>query len=153
MTIIFGLGNPNRCDDAVGLMILDALRAMDLPAGVQLRHHLGDGMGLVNALAETHHAIICDAVRGGQPGQLVTLDCSQALLPEQPFMSSSHGFGLAEAVEMARVMNMLPPKCFIVGVYVASLTTGYAVSQPVQDAIPASVQWITRHLDLDLLHG
>ena len=148
MTVVFGIGNPNRSDDAVGPLILDALQAAELPEGVELIPFMGDGTGLTLALQNCRRAILIDAVLdNGPPGDLVIIDCNNQQLPPQQYLCSSHGFGLGEAIEMARALGTLPPWCFILGVRASKLETGHELSREVQDAIPRAVAWVTQQLN------
>ena len=47
---------------------------------------------------------------------------------------STHGFGLAEAIEMARAMGSLPATCIVYAVEGAGFETGEPMSEPVADA-------------------
>jgi hydrogenase maturation protease len=44
---------------------------------------------------------------------------------------STHGFGLAEAIELARALGGLPPRCVVYAIEGSSFEEGAALSPPV----------------------
>ena len=147
MTHVFGIGNPNRSDDAAGPLVLAALGAMPLPHDAQLIPYMCDGAGLTLALENCKRAILIDAITSdGPPGELVIIDCNSRQLPPQQYLCSSHGFGLGEALEMARALETLPPWCYILGIRAEKLETGHLISPRVRAAIPRAATWVSQHL-------
>jgi hydrogenase maturation protease len=60
-----------------------------------------------------------------------------APLPQGAFNLSTHGFGLAEAIELARALDQLPPRCVVYAVEAGSVVVGAPLSPPVAAAVPA----------------
>ncbi|MBI1396896.1 MAG: hydrogenase maturation protease [Betaproteobacteria bacterium] len=133
-TVVIGVGNAMQGDDAVGLVVA---RALVDRAGVPVEEHDGEAAGLIDLLRGRTVAIIVDAVRGPAPGDVRRLDVSDAPLPAGWSPFSSHGFGVAEAVELARALGVLPRLCVIYGVGGAAFATGESLSPPVRAAVPA----------------
>ncbi len=50
-------------------------------------------------------------------------------------MNSSHAFGLAQAVELARTLKALPPRLLIFGIEAVIFDPGATVSGAVQDGV------------------
>lgn len=147
MIRIFGIGNPNRSDDAVGPMVLAALAAQKLPPEVNLVPFMGDGLSLTAALQDCEAAILIDAVLADGPvGSLEIIDCNTSKIPPQNYLCSSHGFGLGEAVEMARNLGLLPPRCYILGIRANRLGIGHHLSPAVRAAVPKAISWIQQEL-------
>ena len=55
-------------------------------------------------------------------------------VPAKFFHYSTHAFSMAEAIELARAMNTLPPKLFIYGIESANFSAGVGISHAVQEA-------------------
>jgi len=111
--LILGIGNRFRVDDGVGLAVAERLRALGFPAG----EHSGEGAGLMEAWEGQDRVIIADATQSGAPpGTIRRLDAAEERLETGLFRYSSHLFGLAEAVEMARALGRLPRDLVIWGI-------------------------------------
>jgi hydrogenase maturation protease len=124
---IIGIGHPDRGDDAIGRIVAARLapRAGD---GVDVIGLDGEATALLERLGETEHAIVVDAVlSGAPPGTIRRFDVVRQALPTGTGLSS-HGFGLAEAVELARALGRLPARCTVFAVEAASFDHGAPLS-------------------------
>jgi hydrogenase maturation protease len=70
---IVGLGNPLLKDDGIGPRVVRELQRGGLPQGVQAVEAGGSLYQYWEALAESRHVIVVDAVRGGHPPGTVYL--------------------------------------------------------------------------------
>ncbi len=132
MTRIIGCGTPHRGDDAAGLLVARQLGAQE---------HSADGLSLIDAWQGCDEVILIDAViTGAQPGEISTWDGRDAPVIPSVYRSSSHTFGVAEAIQLARVLGKLPPKLTIYGIEAASFILGAPPSPPVATAIGQLVQ-------------
>ena len=131
--LILGVGNPFRSDDGVGPFVAARLAAAGWPA----RAHAGDGTGILDAMAEAGHLVLVDATRSGAaPGTRVSFGGHDPL-PADLFHYSTHRFGLAEAVETARALGMLPARLTVHGIEGAAFGPGARLSAPVAAAAGA----------------
>lgn len=145
--LVIGVGNPLRGDDAVGPAVLEALSQESLPQGVVLHNIGGDAADLIDLLEDGRAAVIVDAVAADEEvGKVLTIDCVQPL-PQQQFLSSSHAFGVAEGVELARTLGQLPSPCFIVGITANKWAMGGGLSQPMKEAVPRAVAVVKEKLN------
>ncbi|TMM39775.1 MAG: hydrogenase maturation protease [Actinobacteria bacterium] len=147
-TVVIGVGNPYRRDDGVGSAVAELLR--DLP-GVEVAQSLGETTDLMELwdgadLAILVDAILVDAVRTGpaRPGRIHRLSVPAAGCGA----ASTHGPGLGEAVELARVLDRLPARLVLYAVEVTDVGHGRGLSLPVAAAsrrlaerIRAEVSW------------
>jgi hydrogenase maturation protease len=130
--LILGYGNDNRCDDAAGLVAARRLRSMGFDA-VELQ---GDAMELMEAWSGQPEAIVIDAVTtGAQPGTITVWEPNRTSLPPDRFPCSTHGLGLAEAVELARVLARLPGHLTIYGIEAGRFDRGGPLSPEVDEAV------------------
>ncbi|WP_405054302.1 hydrogenase maturation protease [Telmatospirillum sp.] len=128
--LVIGVGNSWRRDDGVGAEVVERLRGklptLELP---------GEGTELIEAWRDTGWVIVIDAMRSGGPvGTILHIDAAAGPLPKGRFSCLSHQFGLAEAVEMARLLGRLPPKIEIYGIEAADLGQGKGLSPAVEAA-------------------
>lgn len=111
--LIIGLGNLQRGDDAAGLMVVQRLRERGIPAIA----HAGNMLDLIEIWKNSDSAIVIDAVcTGAAPGTVHIWDPATTSLLKELFRSSTHEFGLADAVELARTLNCLPQRLTIFGI-------------------------------------
>jgi len=134
------VGNEYRSDDAAGLLVARRLREWSLP-GVEVREHDGEAASLMEAWRGAGEVILVDAVvTDAIPGQIVRLDAHAQPLPRALFRCSTHAFGVAEAIELARALGELPPRFIVYGVGGTSWAPGAACSQEVLSAIATIAQ-------------
>ncbi|MCS7026408.1 MAG: hydrogenase maturation protease [Bryobacteraceae bacterium] len=133
--VILGYGSPDRGDDAAGLLVAKHLRS-HLPAGADIRSIASDGTALLAAWQNAGAAIVIDAVvSGAQPGTIHRL-ASWRSLPQSFRFASSHSFGLAEAVQLAETLQILPPHLVIYGIEAGQFELGRGLSPQVESALP-----------------
>lgn len=144
--VVIGVGNPWRRDDGAGPAVATALRTHlgDRAAVVELD---GEAARLVDAWDGADLAVVVDAVRtGAVPGTVHLLDAGGPDLPldrSRPG-TSSHGLGVAEAVELARALGRLPRRLVLVGIEGSDFGPGAdltaAVAATVEPAARAVVE-------------
>lgn len=126
-----GVGNPMRQDDGVGPWLADRLAA----GGLRAKAWTGDGAWLIDLFAREPALVLIDATRSGAaPGTIHRLDAFAEPLPRPFFANSTHEFGLAEAVEVARRLGLLPAELRVVGIEGAAFGPGTGLSPEVECA-------------------
>ncbi len=134
--LLVGMGNTDRGDDAVGPVIADRL-AGSLPADVTVMRQNGDALALIDAWAGYDAAILVDAaVSGAGPGRIHRIDAVADALPSHLSLSSTHAFGLADAIALARVLERLPRAVIIYAVEAACFDGGSPLTPAVANAVP-----------------
>lgn len=134
-SIVIGIGNADRGDDGAGRAVARRL-AGRLPSGVELLEHDGEATGLLAALEGATLAIFVDASASGRPpGTVQRFDVAAGPLPAGAFGLSTHGFGLVEAVELARALDALPARCVVYAIEGSSFESGAALSPAAAAAV------------------
>jgi len=132
---IIGVGNLDRGDDAIGLLVVRSIAGY-IPPDIDVLENRGDVTALVTALESTENAVVIDAVRSGaEPGTIHTFDAAGGPLPTGCFRCSTHAFGLAEAIELTRSLGRLPRTLRVYGVEGRDFSTGAALSKGIGEAI------------------
>jgi hydrogenase maturation protease len=133
--VVLGIGNRDRGDDAVGLLVLDELMARRLQ-GVDLIPGDGDPGWMLDAWEGRQCAVVVDAVvTGAAPGTIVRFDASRTAVPANARLSSSHTLGAATSVELARAIGRLPDRLVVIGVEADSMALGSALTPAVATAV------------------
>ncbi len=135
--VVIGIGNPDRGDDAVGRRVAQRL-AGTVPPEVEILEHDGEATSLLACMEGAAAAWLIDACVSGKPaGTVQRFDVTATPLPQDAFNLSTHGFGLAEAIELARALDQLPPRCVVYAVEAGSVVAGAPLSPAVSAAVDA----------------
>jgi hydrogenase maturation protease len=133
---VIGVGNDWRGDDAAGLIAARRLRAT--LTGVRVLEVDGDPAALLDAWTGAHHTIVIDAVRSGaEPGAIHRLDLTAGAMPARLQRGSTHGLGVAEAVELARALDRLPTRLELYGVEAVGFETAAGLTPAIARAVEA----------------
>lgn len=138
---VIGVGNAFRRDDGVGCAVVALLRerarARPLPPGTALRTCDGDPGRLIGLWEGADLAIVVDAAHAHPPcpGRVHRIDLGADALGGAERHASSHGLGLGEAVELARVLGRLPGRLIVYAVEGADHSLGVGMSDAVRRAV------------------
>jgi len=144
--LIVGIGNEWRGDDAAGLLAVRRISRERLPTATFLEHK-GDATELMENWQQAEMVFLIDAVQSGAPaGTIHRLDAVNEQIHLSKPDCSSHGLGLAEAVELARAMGKLPPILLIYGIEAGTFATGNAISREVNAAVEQVAKQILSEL-------
>lgn len=130
--LVIGVGNRYRGDDGAGVAV--ARRISDLHLrDVVVREETGEGSSLVEAWANASNVIIVDAASSGSTaGTIHRFNASNQSIPTGFLHYSSHAFGVAEAIEVARALSTLPQQLVVFGIEGARFSTGVGLSPEVE---------------------
>ncbi len=144
MLRVIGVGNDLRGDDAIGPEAVRRLRARAVP-GIEATVCAADPAALIEAWAGAARAVVVDAMAGGgRPGAVVRFDAAAAPLPVASFRGSTHGLGVAEAVELARALGRLPGSLTVIGVEGARWEPGAPLGPEADEAVDRVVDDLVR---------
>jgi hydrogenase maturation protease len=133
--MIIGVGNAWRGDDGAGLAVARRLRELS-PAEVEVRELEGDATALVEAWSGAEHVVVVDAAESGAPpGTVRRFDARSAPLPVRSLRSSTHAFGVSDAVELARSLGRLPGRLDVYAIEGASFAAGERLSPAVERSV------------------
>ena len=133
--ILIGTGNLLAGDDAAGRLVARKARPR-LPADVHVVETAGDGAGLLDLWNAGDDVILVDAaVSGGVPGEIHRLDALAGPVPARFQLRSSHAFGVAPGIELARALSRLPGRLTLYAIEAGSFETGAEPAPRVARAI------------------
>ncbi len=149
-TLIIGIGNEYRSDDAVGLLVARHLK-QQMSSAVPVLEQSGEGAALLEVWKEADAVILIDAVQSGaKPGTVHRLNAHAQAIPMAFFHYSTHAFSVAEAIEMARVLKQLPPRLILYGIEGENFAAGTELSAKIQQAAEEVARWILVELQANL---
>ena len=113
MRRIIGIGSPFGADQ-LGWLAIDLLGGISLH-DTELIKLDRPGSELIRFFSDVEELVLIDAVQSGQaPGSLIKLTAAD--LASVECQTSTHGFGVAEALQLAEQLDLLPEKLFLVGI-------------------------------------
>jgi hydrogenase maturation protease len=135
LPLIIGIGNEYRGDDAVGLIAARLLKERLADSAIVIEQS-GDGAALMEAWRGAEAVVIIDAATSGAtPGTVHRFDASAQPLPNDDFRCSTHAFGVAEAIELARALARLPRSLIVYGIEGKNFAAGVGLSPEVEEAV------------------
>lgn len=130
--LIVGVGNLDRGDDGAGVWAVRRLH------GARTKE-VTDCTQLIEIWADEHDVVVIDAMVTGAPvGTVNRFEVGAFPLPIGTF-PSTHSFGLAETVELARAIGRLPERLTILGIEAGQMDLGRPLSAEVDRAIDVLV--------------
>lgn len=131
--LVVGVGNLDRGDDGAGLWAIRRLH------GARTKE-VTDCTQLIEIWADEADVVVIDAMVTGAPvGTVSRFDIGAFPLPVGTF-PSTHSFGLAETVELARAIGRLPGRLTVFGIEAGQMDLGAALSTDVDRAIDGLVE-------------
>jgi hydrogenase maturation protease len=144
--LLIGIGNEYRSDDSMGVAIARKIRERKL-SSVCIKEESGEGAALMEAWQGFENVILVDAVSSGaKPGTIYRIDAKKERVPSKFFHYSTHAFGVAEAIELARAMKTLPQELVVYGIEGADFTAGIRLSPVVQESAGQVVEQIMKKI-------
>ena len=105
------------------------------------------GVELLELMTGANVVLFIDATCSGQaPGTIHRLDASSGPIAPELFPRSTHVIGVAEAVELARTLGVLPPKVIVYGIEAADTEMGHPLSPHVVHALNDVVQLVLQEI-------
>ena len=131
--VVIGVGNSFRCDDAAGL---EVARRLGSVSGAEIHSREGDLAGLADLWDGASSVIVVDSASSPDtpPGTIHRFDAVASSLPTG-LLSSTHAFGVAEAIELARALGRLPASLTVYAIEGARFEVGQDLSPEVEVAI------------------
>lgn len=139
-TLVAGIGNEDRGDDAIGAQVVRTLMARWGGAhrsGADVRALRGDALALLDAFVGYERVVLIDATEpAGAPGTVRCLRSAYGL--RAATAPSTHGLGVAEALALGEALGSLPQRILIVGVEAESFEHGAVASAAVRAGVEAA---------------
>jgi len=146
--LVAGVGNDLLGDDGFGIAVIRRFFSEDgVPEGVEVFESGIAGMRMVQELMEGYDAlVIVDATdREEEPGTVYLLEVEvpgpEELTEEsrQEFLADTHLTVPSKALTLARAIEVLPPRTYILGCQPKECELGMGLSEPVERAAAEAV--------------
>ena len=138
--LVMGIGNELRGDDAAGLLVARGLLSEKVPSFVTILEMRGDGASFMARWKNINRLILVDAITAGlPPGSVIRMDARKEIVPASLFATSSHSFGLAQAVAISLALDELPASVTLYGIQAGNFQMGTEMTPGVQRAIQETI--------------
>ena len=137
--LIIGCGNRDRGDDGAGVMVAERVREL----GAKAEICTGEALALIEVWNGTDDVVVVDAVVTGAPAGKVWLWDGGQVRIQESLSLSTHGFGVAEAIRLARVLDRLPKRLRVFGIEGQRFDVGVDISPEVLRAVEEVAKQIT----------
>lgn len=145
--LVIGIGTEFRGDDAAGLLAARTLLKMDPPKSVRVVEMRGDGAALMALWKNAREVVLVDAITAGlPPGSVIRIDVRRELVTPNLFATSSHSFGVAQALAISLALDELPERVTLFGIQAGTLRIGTDMSPEVYKAAADTTTVIRREL-------
>jgi hydrogenase maturation protease len=133
--IVIGVGNRFRGDDAVGIRVAERLSN-----SLTCFESDGDPSNLIVLFGSDPEVVVVDAMLSGSvPGTVTTTEITPAHDSPSPIplrsQNSTHGFGVFEALELARILGTIPERLTVIGIEGADFSAGAQLSPELEAAV------------------
>jgi len=146
-TVVIGIGNRLRGDDAAGVVVAEQLRPR-VRDGVEVVSCDEEPSRLMEAWEGAESVLLVDTVSSGSPpGTLHRVEAGEQAVPARTFRSSTHAIGIADTIELARALGRLPRRVRIYGIEAGGFTTGAALTPAVESAVAFLVKDVLHDLE------
>jgi hydrogenase maturation protease len=133
-------------DDTLGLRVAPLLEREFDARRVGVSYHDRPGVRLLESLEGARKVVLVDGVQSGAaPGTLHRIE-GEAIYRQLAKHTSTHGFGLAEAIALAVRLGYAPDDLVLHGVEVGSAELDAGLSEAVEAALPRLVSAVRDEL-------
>jgi hydrogenase maturation protease len=148
--LVVGIGNSDRGDDGVGPLVVRRLgecMPAELAGSVTILERGGDALALIDDWAGRDGVILVDAAAPvSAPGRIHRFNLFEDVLPIEISLSSTHAFGVADAVGLARTLGLLPNHLIVYAIEGADFGLGTPMTRLVGAAADEVVERIIDEL-------
>jgi hydrogenase maturation protease len=147
-TLIFGIGNPYRCDDAVGIKVAQEIARQIKNPDIDVKWGSIDGVAILDEVVGYERVIFVDSVKTnkGKPGDIYKINHASE---ENTGSFSSHGINFLTALRVGEKFKLkMPGQIDIYAIEIADNTSfDEECTKEVKVSIPEVVQLIMKEIN------
>ena len=141
--IIVGIGNPFRGDDGAGWAVIDGLQKKASGSSIKLVKQRGDIGDMLEIFEKYRRVYLVDACSSDElKGSWQRIDLHQEAIPLESSQTSTHGFGISQAVALANNLGLLPEKLVLHLISGSSYSISNTLSPPVEKSVESVIEAI-----------
>ncbi len=141
-TLILGIGNILLRDEGIGVRVIEAMRDLPLPEGVEILDGGTSGADLIDEVADRRKVIVVDAIKADAEPAAVFRFTDKDLMDRTEGTISLHEFGLVETLLAAKHLGVAPREVVIYGVQPKDISSGLELSPEIAALIPRLIELV-----------
>lgn len=151
-TSIIGLGNPLRRDDAIGILVVRALRDHYRRSACDYLDFGTASFDLLHRFQSYDRLLLIDAIKapGIEPGGLVIKDVENFHYQTNLLPASTHELDLTALFEMAKSLGA-QPVIYVAGIQAADLSFQEGLTAALEVRFDAIVREVAEFIDKELI--
>ena len=135
-TLILGVGNVLRQDDGVGSKVIAILQQENLSHVDLMDGGISDSLTLLDKISNYQQVIIIDALNmNAKPGTSKSFTPQEAIINIQSDTLSTHGFGLAELINLMQQLE-IKTQLHIIGIQPQNIAFGEELTPIITNQVP-----------------
>lgn len=136
--LLIGIGNPYRGDDAIGLLVAEAL-ANHMAADLDTAYCRGNVMDLLDLWSDRQTVFLVDALNSEteKPGFVHHFQAHKEEIPAQVTQSSTHLLDIVQVIELAKALEQLPTELHLYGIEARQFALETSLSKELEDLLPS----------------
>jgi hydrogenase maturation protease len=146
--LIYGIGNPYRCDDAAGIIIAEELRKRISMPNITIRSGSIDGLSMLEEIVGFDKVVFIDSIKtkNGKPGDIYKINLNQS--ETNPPIAPTHGIDFVRAIKMGKKFDCkIPEKIVIFAIEIEDNTSfSQECTNEVKTSIPEVVEKILSYI-------
>jgi hydrogenase maturation protease len=146
--LIYGIGNPYRCDDAVGIKAAEELARVVKNPDIDIKSGSIDGTAILDEIVGYDWVIFIDSVKtkNGKPGNIYKIDPTSF---KSSHSFSSHGVNFVTALQFGKKFDLkMPERTDIYAVEIEDSTSfSEECTERVRESIPKVVEVIIKEIN------
>jgi hydrogenase maturation protease len=144
--LVMGIGNILLRDEGVGIRVIEAMRGMSLPPGVELVDGATGGLDLIDVVSGRRKLIVIDAADGDyKPGSIFRLS-PEDLAPAGEGSIPQHEMGLLETLKAVAQIGSSPEEVVIFGIQPEVIAWGLDLSDELAAVVPRVIELVLKEL-------
>ncbi len=148
-TLIYGIGNPLRTDDTVGIKISEELEKQIKDTNTTIKSGSLDGLTLLDEIIGFDRLILIDSIKTkkGKPGGIYRIKLDP--IKELPNLSVSHGINFITALKIGKKLRYTMPKKITIYAIEIEDNTSFSedCTEKVKKSIPKVVTRIIKEIN------
>lgn len=149
--LIYGMGNPYRCDDTIGLKIAETLKKDIKNKMVTIKSGSIDGLAMLDEIIGFDKVILVDSIstKSGMPGDISKIELDS--ITSNSSLAASHTIDFITALRMGKKFGYkMPEKIYVYAVEIKDNDTfSEECTEQVSTSIPEVVKRIKKEIDSD----
>ncbi|UCG92966.1 MAG: hydrogenase maturation protease [candidate division WOR-3 bacterium] len=135
--LIYGVGNPYRCDDAVGLRVVHYLKDTIKNSHITIKSGSIDGLTMLDEILGYDRVIFIDSIKteNGSPGDIYKIKLDP--LENTSSLSVSHGIDFVTALRLGKQFGYTMPKS--IEIYAIEIEDNTSFGEECTEKVKASI--------------